>query len=68
MEVEDFYLKRIFEAIDNLDQYLRINSTMPRDMNPEMDLATAQNMETPKKLGEKLFEENKDVLTNWFKV
>ncbi len=68
VEVDDFYLKRIFETIDNPQQYLRINSKMPAEVDPEMDNITPKNMSALKNLGEKLFIQNKEKLANWFKL
>lgn len=68
VEVDDFYLKRIFETTENPGQYLRVNSKMPGDVDPEMDCVTKENMEALKKLGEKLFQEHKDALAKWFEL
>jgi|21_taG_2_1085346.scaffolds.fasta_scaffold05487_6 patatin-like phospholipase/acyl hydrolase len=68
VEVDDFYLKRIFETTENPAQYIRINSKMPGDVDPEMDNVTPANMAALKKLGEKLFQDNKEALAKWFEL
>ncbi|WP_421873430.1 patatin-like phospholipase family protein [Marinoscillum sp.] len=68
VEVDDFYLKRIFETTDHPNQYLRINSKMPGDVDPEMDNVTQANMTALKNLGEELFQANKEQLARWFEV
>ena len=68
VEVDDFYLKRIFETTENPAQYMRVNSKMPGDVDPEMDNVTPANMAALKKLGEKLFQDNKAALAKWFEL
>lgn len=66
VDVDSFYLKQIFDTVDNPQQYLRVNGHMPISVDPAMDNATPKNMEALKTFGENLFKENKDALADWF--
>ena len=50
-EVVDFQLRQIFDAIGAQSQYLRINTELPIDVNPNMDDASPKNLQALKELG-----------------
>jgi patatin-like phospholipase/acyl hydrolase len=60
----DYQLRQIFEAAGASKQYLRINSELPPDINPNMDCVEPENLKALKRFGDKLYQENqKEILT-----
>ncbi len=65
-DVAHYQLDQIYGTIDQPKQYLRIDTDLKgTGVDPEMDNATAENMNRLKALGKKLFEENKEAIKNW---
>ena len=50
-DVVDYQLRQMFEAVGVPNQYLRINTEMPIDVNPDMDDASPKNLQALKELG-----------------
>jgi patatin-like phospholipase/acyl hydrolase len=50
-DVVDYQLRQMFEAVGVSSQYLRINTEMPIDVNPDMDDASPKNLQALKELG-----------------
>lgn len=50
-EVVDYQIKQMYDAVEAPKQYLRINSELPIDVNPEMDDASQKNLLALKALG-----------------
>lgn len=50
-DVVDYQLRQMFEAVGVTSQYLRINTEMPIDVNPDMDDASPKNLQALKELG-----------------
>ena len=50
-DVVDYQLRQMFEAVGVSGQYLRINTEMPIDVNPDMDDASPKNLQALKELG-----------------
>ncbi len=50
-ETVDYQMREIFDAVDVPGQYLRINPKLPLDVKPEMDNASADNVQALKELG-----------------
>jgi patatin-like phospholipase/acyl hydrolase len=50
-EVVDYQLRQMFEATGITKQYLRINTELPVDVNPDMDDASPDNLRALKELG-----------------
>lgn len=50
-EVVDFQLRQIFGVVGNSSQYVRINTELPIDVNPDMDDASPKNLQALKELG-----------------
>lgn len=67
-DVTHFHLKQIFGTINQPDQYIRIDKEIPATINPEMDCATPENMESLKQLGLEIYRENKQQITHWFNL
>ncbi len=49
-ETVDYQLRKMFEAVDHPDQYLRINTEM-MDAKPDMDDASPENLLALKQTG-----------------
>ena len=54
----DFQLGQIFDAAGVPDNYVRINTELPTDINPEMDDASEENMKALKQLGTEMAQNN----------
>jgi len=65
-EVTDYELQKIYETVNNPNQYLRINGDLnDTKIDPDMDNASKANMKKLKAFGTKLFEENKGRIEEW---
>lgn len=67
-DVTHFHMKQIFGTIEQPDQYLRIDKEIPATINPEMDCATPENMASLRQLGQEIYLENKQQISNWFNL
>lgn len=68
-EVSDYQLNKIYDTIENPNQYLRIDGSLKEtDVEADMDCATKENMSKLKEFGQKLFEDNKDKIENWLNI
>ena len=50
-DVVDYQLRQMFEAVGVSSQYIRINTELPIDVNPDMDDASPKNLQALKELG-----------------
>lgn len=50
-DVVDYQLRQMFDAVGVPNQYLRVNTEMPVDVNPNMDDASPKNLQALKELG-----------------
>ncbi len=55
-ETVHYQLKQIYETTQNPNQYLRINTALPQDVNAQMDDASPENLQALKELGTELSE------------
>jgi len=69
VEVANYELGKIYETIENPDQYLRLDADLKgTNVEAEMDCATQENMKNLKAFGKKLFKDNKDKIENWLSL
>ncbi len=66
-ETVDYQLAQIFDAIEAPDQYLRINTPLPADVNPEMDDASMENLLALKEQGTYIAEKNSENIDGFIK-
>ncbi|MEX0966178.1 MAG: CBASS cGAMP-activated phospholipase [Bacteroidia bacterium] len=52
-ETVDYQLRQIYDSIESADQYIRINTTLPKEMTGEMDDASANNIQALIDIGNK---------------
>ena len=65
-EVADFQLQKIYDTIENPQQYLRIDGDLiGTNVDPEMDSANPENMKALKAYGVKLFRDNREDIAKW---
>lgn len=68
-DVTHYQLDKIYDTIDNPNQYLRINGDLvDTNVDPEMDCATKENMDNLKAFGTQLFEEHKEQIKAWLEL
>jgi patatin-like phospholipase/acyl hydrolase len=66
-ETVDYQLKRIFEAVEATEQYLRIQPQLPPE-RADMDNAEPTNLEALNEIGQKIAEENDDRLDEFVQL
>lgn len=64
-ETVDYQLMQIFDSVEALNQYLRINPQLPPNVGPEFDNASDENVIALKKLGEDTAKEYDQELDNF---
>lgn len=61
-DVTDYELKQIFDAMEIPQQYVRINTELTDDIEPDMACATPENLKALKKLGEETAKKHENEL------
>ncbi|GAA5038312.1 patatin [Marivirga lumbricoides] len=67
-DVTHFHMSQIFGTIERPEQYLRVDQEIPPTINPEMDCATPENMESLRQLGLKIYHEHRETISQWMKL
>lgn len=64
-ETTDFQLQQIFSSSDRSDHYLRMQSSIPSWCSPDMDDASADNIQALQDVGEQLVSDNENRLKDF---
>ncbi len=67
-EVVDYQLRQIYSAVKAPNQYLRINTEFPVNVNAEMDDASPENLNALKELGTETAQKSESQLNDFVKL